>query len=98
LGPEGRVVAPAWFSRLQIALRAARGLSAYYKRKLQFAGGASLQDQPSPGLLPRRKGHHRPLFEMEADSQTLADCDRRADEHFLMLDAMEAQDSQAQRR
>ena len=38
------------------------------------------------------------LFEMEADAQTLADCDRRADEHFLMLDAMEAQDAQAQPR
>jgi hypothetical protein len=38
------------------------------------------------------------LFEMEADSQTLADCDRRADEHFLMLDAMEAQDALAQPR
>ena len=36
------------------------------------------------------------LFEMEADSQILADCDRRADEHFLMLDAMETQDAQAQ--
>ena len=34
----------------------------------------------------------RQLFEMEADSQTLADCDRRADKHFLMLDAMEARD------
>ena len=38
------------------------------------------------------------LFEMEADVQTLADCDRRADEHFLMLDALEAQDAQAQPR
>jgi hypothetical protein len=38
------------------------------------------------------------LFEMEADAQTLADCDRRADEHFLMLDALEAQDAQAQPR
>jgi len=40
----------------------------------------------------------RRLFEMEADAQTLADCDRRADEHFLMLDAMEAQEAQAQPR
>jgi len=31
------------------------------------------------------------LFEMEADAQALADCDRRADEHFLMLDPMESQ-------
>jgi hypothetical protein len=35
----------------------------------------------------------RQLLELEADSRTLADCDRRADEHFLMLDAMEAQDA-----
>ena len=40
----------------------------------------------------------RQLFEMEADSQTLADCDRRADQHFLMLDALEAQDAQTQPR
>ena len=40
----------------------------------------------------------RQLFEMEADEQMLGDCDRRADEHFLMLDALEAQDAQAKRR
>jgi len=40
----------------------------------------------------------RALFDIEADAQTLADCDRRADERFLMLDALEAQDAQAQRR
>jgi hypothetical protein len=40
----------------------------------------------------------RRLFEMEADAQTLADCDRRADEHFQMLDAMEAEDAQTQPR
>jgi hypothetical protein len=40
----------------------------------------------------------RQLFEMEADSQTLADCDRRANEHFLMLDAREAQDAQTKPR
>jgi hypothetical protein len=40
----------------------------------------------------------RRLFEIEADAQTLADCDRRADEHFLMLDALEAEDAQAKRR
>jgi hypothetical protein len=33
-----------------------------------------------------------------ADAQTLADSDRRADERFLMLDALEAQDAQAKRR
>ncbi len=40
----------------------------------------------------------RRLFEMEADAQTLADCDRRADEHFLMLDALEAEDAQTKSR
>lgn len=40
----------------------------------------------------------RRLFEMETDAQTLADCDWRADEHFLMFDAMEAQDAQTQPR
>jgi hypothetical protein len=40
----------------------------------------------------------RALFDVEADAQTLADCDHRADEHFLMLDALEAQDAQAKRR
>ena len=40
----------------------------------------------------------RALFDVEADAQTLADCDRRADERFLMLDALEAQDAQAKRR
>ncbi len=40
----------------------------------------------------------RRLFEIEAGAQTLADCDPRADEHFLMLDALEAQDAQTQPR
>ena len=40
----------------------------------------------------------RALFDIEADGQTLTDCDRRADEHFLMLDALEAQDAQTKRR
>ena len=40
----------------------------------------------------------RQLFEMEADAQMLADCDRRADDHFLMLDAMEARDAQTKPR
>ena len=40
----------------------------------------------------------RALFDMEADAQTLADCDRRADQRFLMLDALEARDAQAKRR
>jgi hypothetical protein len=40
----------------------------------------------------------RALFDVEADAQTLVDCDRRADQRFLMLDALEAQDAQAKRR
>ena len=40
----------------------------------------------------------RALFDIEADAQTLADCDRRSDEHFLMLDALEAQNAQAKRQ
>jgi hypothetical protein len=36
--------------------------------------------------------------EILADSRTLADCNRRAGEHFLTLDAMEVQDAQAQPR
>jgi len=48
--------------------------------------------------LPRLDHHDRReiarrLFEIEADAQTLADCDRRADEHFVMLDALEAADA-----
>ena len=40
----------------------------------------------------------RALFDIEADAQTQTDCDRRADEHFLMLDALEAQNAQAKRQ
>ena len=40
----------------------------------------------------------RRLFDIETEAQTLADCDRRADEHFLMLDALEAHDAQAKPR
>jgi hypothetical protein len=40
----------------------------------------------------------RALFDSESDAQTLTDCDRRADEHFLMLDALEAQNAQAKRQ
>ena len=34
------------------------------------------------------------ILDMEQEAQLLADCDRRADERFLMLDAMEAEDGQ----
>jgi hypothetical protein len=37
----------------------------------------------------------RHLLELEEDAELLADCDRRADERFLMLDAMEAEDGQS---
>ncbi len=40
----------------------------------------------------------RPPFELEADAQTLADCDRRAGKHLLILDALETQDPQAKPR
>jgi hypothetical protein len=36
----------------------------------------------------------RRLLELEQDAELLADCDRRADERFLMLDAMEAENGQ----
>jgi hypothetical protein len=34
------------------------------------------------------------ILAMEQEAQVLADCDRRADERFLMLDAMEADSGQ----
>lgn len=34
------------------------------------------------------------ILDMEQEAQVLADCDRRADERFLLLDAMEAEDGQ----
>jgi hypothetical protein len=37
----------------------------------------------------------RRLLELEQDSELLSDCDRRADERFLILDAMEAEDGQS---
>lgn len=39
------------------------------------------------------------IFEVEGEEAVvLADCDRRADERFQMLDAMEAEDGQADAR
>jgi hypothetical protein len=38
------------------------------------------------------------LFEIEAEAQTLMDCGRRADEHFLMLDALGAKDAKTKPR
>lgn len=40
----------------------------------------------------RRKVARR-LFELEEDAQILADSDRRANDNFLLLDAMEAKDA-----
>jgi hypothetical protein len=40
----------------------------------------------------------RRLFEIEADAQTPADSDRRAEKHFLMLDALKAEDAQSKAR
>ena len=38
------------------------------------------------------------ILDMDDDAQTLRDCDRAANERFLMLDAMEAEDEQARSR
>jgi hypothetical protein len=40
----------------------------------------------------------RRLLELEQDAELLVDCDRRADERFLMLDAMESEDGQSSAR
>jgi hypothetical protein len=38
------------------------------------------------------------IFDLEEDADLLRDCDRRADERFRMLDAMEEQDAQTRSR
>ena len=38
----------------------------------------------------------RRLFELEEEAQILADADRRANEHFLTLDSLEAEDARDQ--
>lgn len=38
------------------------------------------------------------IFELEDDAQVLTDADRRADERFLMLDALETKDGKANSR
>lgn len=45
-----------------------------------------------------RRAIARQIFEMEQDFQTLADCDARADQNFLMLDEMERQDAASKSR
>jgi hypothetical protein len=32
------------------------------------------------------------IFDLEAEAELLRDCDKRADEHFAVLDAMETED------
>ena len=44
---------------------------------------------------PDRRELARLILDMEDDAQVLRDCDRAANERFLMLDAMEAEDEQA---
>ena len=45
-------------------------------------------------LTPKeRREIARKIFEMEDEAQLLADCDRRADENFQILDRMEAEDA-----
>jgi hypothetical protein len=38
------------------------------------------------------------IFDMEEEADLLRDCDRRADEHFRMLDLMEEKNAQASSR
>jgi hypothetical protein len=37
----------------------------------------------------------RLIFEMDEEAELLKECDRRANERFLMLDAMEAEDAKS---
>jgi len=38
------------------------------------------------------------IFDLEEEAELLRDCDRRADEHFRILDMMEEKDAQADSR
>ena len=40
----------------------------------------------------------RRILELEEEAEILADCDRRSNENFLILDEMEAQDARDQSR
>ena len=45
-----------------------------------------------------RQEHRRlaaAIFDLEEEADLLRDCDRRADEHFRILDVMEEEDAQA---
>ena len=47
-----------------------------------------------PNLTAReRRELARLIFEMEEDAELLRDCDQRANENFLMPDALEAEDA-----
>ena len=47
-----------------------------------------------PKLTPKeRRQIARQIFELEQDAQILAECDARADQNFLMLDQLEAEDA-----
>ena len=47
-------------------------------------------------LSPRdRRGLARLIFEMDEEAELLKECDQRANERFLMLDAMEAEDAKS---
>ena len=48
-----------------------------------------------PKLSPsERRELARLMFEVEEDAEVLRECDRNANERFLMLDALEAKDAQ----
>ncbi len=38
------------------------------------------------------------IFDLEEEAEVLRDCDRRADEHFRMLDKMEQHDAETSAR
>jgi hypothetical protein len=54
-----------------------------------------MAELPRLSLRERREIVER-ILELEPEAALLADCDRRADERFLMLDAMEAEEGQGQ--
>jgi len=56
-----------------------------------------LSELPKLTHVERREIARR-LLELEAETQILADCDSRANDNFLLLDAMEAEDARNQRR
>lgn len=51
-----------------------------------------ITELPKLNHAERRKVAKR-LFELENEAHVLADCDRRANRNFLLLDAMESEDA-----